>query len=421
MQNIDSKLAAERYQSARHLTEQLAEPLSAEDCSIQSMPDASPTRWHMAHTTWFFETFLLKQLPGYVSPSPQFEQLFNSYYNSVSELFDRSRRGCLSRPNMDEVNVYRQHVDTCVRESLETGRFDDRQLAVLEIGINHEQQHQELILTDIKHGLACSPLSPTYRESASQNHTDAIQIEWIDGPDGLVSIGNDGEGFSFDNESPRHSFHLVPYQVASRTVTNAEFLQFMQDGGYSRPELWLSLGWDAVKNNGWSEPLYWNNTDDGWKNFTLAGPRPLAMNEPVCHVSYFEADAYARWAGCRLPTEFEWEAIVDSLSIKPDSGCWSDQLISADQAIHPKASISNHRFDHAFGNVWEWTSSQYSAYPGYAPPPGALGEYNGKFMCNQFVLRGGSCATPQDHIRSTYRNFFPADTRWQFSGIRLAK
>lgn len=436
MQHLDSSLILKRYESVRRLTEQLAEPLSAEDCSIQSMPDASPTRWHMAHTTWFFETFLLKQLPGYLSPSPEFEQLFNSYYNSVSELFDRSRRGCLSRPDLDEVRAYRQHVDGLVRSTLDDGGFSDQQLAILEIGIHHEQQHQELILTDIKHGFACSPLLPTYHQSDIQELSDTpvsesivsesigaegSETQWIEGPDGLASIGYAGDGFSFDNESPRHSFHLSSYRMASRTVTNAEYLQFINDGGYTRPEFWLSLGWDTVRKNDWTSPLYWKATGNQWELFTLAGPRPLAMNAPVCHISYFEADAYARWAGGRLPTEIEWEALINARSINPDSGLWSDQRLAIGLAIHPSSNRTNQSVEHAFGNVWEWTSSQYSAYPGYKPTAGALGEYNGKFMCNQFVLRGGSCATPSGHIRSTYRNFFPADTRWQFSGIRLAR
>ncbi|MEM9645803.1 MAG: ergothioneine biosynthesis protein EgtB [Planctomycetota bacterium] len=415
---------AERYASIRQFTETLAEPLSDEDCSIQSMPDASPVRWHLAHTTWFFETFLLGSIPGYCSSHPEFEQLFNSYYNTVGQPFPRSQRGCLSRPGMREVEDYRKRIDECVLRTLDRSELDASQESVLETGLQHEQQHQELILTDIKHAFSCNPLLPTYRDSSNDLRCEERQLSWITGAEGLVTIGHDEPDFSFDNETPQHRVHLHPHQIASRCVTNGEYLRFIEDGGYRRPELWLSMGWDAVQQNRWTCPLYWHRRSNEWQTFTLGGVTPVDPSNPVCHVSYFEADAYARWSGHRLPTEFEWEAIATQQAADPDEACWSDQLVSTGRLIHPQTRQSNDTesaLSDAFGNTWEWTSSQYSAFPGYVPLAGALGEYNGKFMCNQFVLRGGSCATPSGHIRPTYRNFFPPETRWQFTGIRLAQ
>lgn len=397
----------ERYAEVRTFTERLAEPLSPEDCAVQSMPDASPVKWHLAHTTWFFETFLLNQLSGYQAFDERFTHLFNSYYNAVGEQFTRSQRGVLSRPRFEEVLAYRQHVDEAMVDLLADGPDavpDAEMHRIVEVGLHHEQQHQELILTDIKHALSLNPLSPVY-SAASFAENACCDADWIEFDEGLYSIGHDERGFAFDNESPRHRVFLEAFLLANRTVTCGEYLQFIEDGGYRRPELWLSLGWAAVEAHRWQAPGYWWQRDGRWREFTLAGERAIDPAAPVCHVSYFEADAYARWAGARLPTEAEWE--VASVGL-PTRGGYADDLLAADHAVHP-------------GRTWEWTASPYTAYPGYQPPPGALGEYNGKFMCDQHVLRGGSCATHSSHIRATYRNFFPAETRWQFSGIRLCR
>jgi ergothioneine biosynthesis protein EgtB len=377
------------YERVRRRSEAIASPLSAEDCAIQSMPDASPTRWHLAHTTWFFETFLLKSLVNYQVFDASFEYLFNSYYDTVGDQFPRSKRGLISRPGLKETLAYREHVDSTIQRCLEDEFLTPRQLDVLTLGLHHEQQHQELMLTDIKHVLSCNPLDPVYDHRFSEA-TASAEMSWKDIPEALVWIGTDTEAFAFDNERPRHRFFLDAYGIASRFVTNGEYLGFIEDGGYERPEHWLSMGWDAVRKRGWTAPMYWQHQQGGWSRFTLGGRRDVDPNEPVCHVSYFEADAYARWAGCRLPTEQEWE---HAMGDEPQ----------------------------ALGKLWQWTASQYTAYPGYRAPAGAFGEYNGKFMCNQFVLRGGSFATPPGHFRSSYRNFFPPETRWQFSGIRLAR
>ena len=416
-----------RFEAVRSFSETLAAPLSAEDCAIQSMPDASPTRWHLAHTTWFFETFLLRGTDGYEVFHPHFEVLFNSYYNSVGEQFPRAQRGLISRPGLAETLEYRRCVDEAVRTWLQSAELTDRERAVIETGLQHEQQHQELILTDIKHALSINPLFPVYREAtAGPAERSATAGHWVESGEGLVETGYAGEGFCFDNEQPVHRVFLQPFALASRTVTNAEYQAFMADGGYERPEFWLSAGWATVQQRGWSSPAYWHQEAGDWKAFTLSGLQPLLPEAPVCHVSYFEADAYARWAGHRLPTEFEWEHLIrreQSPTPGTISGHWSTSLIDAGRDCHPQADTADDvkGLSNAFGNVWEWTSSQYTAYPGYQPVAGALGEYNGKFMCNQFVLRGGSCATPADHIRPTYRNFFGPDARWQFSGIRLAR
>jgi ergothioneine biosynthesis protein EgtB len=415
-----------RYEYVRRFSEQIAQPLSAEDCAIQSMPDVSPTRWHLAHTTWFFETFLLKTSPGYEVFDKSFEYLFNSYYNSIGEQFPRSRRGLISRPGLDETLKYRRHVDRAMADWMRASDMTPQQLDVLTIGLCHEQQHQELMLTDIKHVLSCNPLAPVYRIDDA-NRQSPSELSWISMDEDLAWIGNDSSGFAFDNERPKHRFFLNPYRIASHCVTNGEYQAFIEDGGYDRPELWLSLGWDIVKAQDWTAPLYWSRSDGPWLQFTLGGCKPINADEPVCHVSFFEADAYARWAGCRLPTEQEWEHAVCSEIGTPDgdlSGHWSDSLLHAGRTIQPqisKGDAEGSRLVNAIGNLWQWTSSQYSAFPGYRPPRGALGEYNGKFMCNQFVLRGGSCASPSGHIRTTYRNFFPPDARWQFATIRLAK
>ncbi len=410
-----------RFAAVREFTEALCAPLSPEDCCIQSMPDASPTRWHLAHTSWFFETFLLKADPGYRAYDEHYEVLFNSYYNSVGEQFPRARRGLLSRPSLAEVQEYRRHVDEAVARWFASGRIDeDAELAnIVEWGVQHEQQHQELMLTDLKHLFSLNPLLPAYRQPANAESIAATPIKWIEFNAGLCEIGHAGAGFAYDNESPRHRVYLDGFHLASRPVTSGEFVQFIEDGGYRRPELWLSEGWRSVQELGDARPLYWFHRDGQWLEFTLAGLRPLDRELPACHLSYFEADAYARWAGARLPMEAEWEVAAQGADA---AGNYLDALIADDRTIHPRAARSSDGgLRQMFGDVWEWTASPYTAYPGYQPPAGALGEYNGKFMCNQYVLRGGSCATPSTHIRPTYRNFFPPAARWQFSGMRLAR
>jgi len=409
---------ATTYMQTRALTDRITRPLSAEDCMVQSMDDASPTRWHLAHTTWFFETFILKEQPGYAVFDEQFGFLFNSYYNTIGEQYARDRRGVISRPGLETIREYRLHVDLAMRTYLESDSFNDSQMELIQIGIQHEQQHQELILTDIKHALSCNPMDPRYSGlpfDRSHERTD----EWIDVPSGLVTIGKENDGFAFDNESPAHKVHLAGTRLAKDLVTCGEYLEFIDSGGYERPEFWLSMGWSEVQSNCWKAPLYWKKQNGQWTMFTLAGSVPIDERWPVCHVSLFEADAYARWRGQRLPTEFEWEAAAKRLGstveLSPGQP-FADELTRSGLSIHPTRSP-----DAMLGGVWQWTSSSYAAYPGYRPPPGAVGEYNGKFMCNQYVLRGGSVATSSDHIRTTYRNFFPADARWQFTGIRLAE
>lgn len=389
---------------------------------IQSMPDVSPTRWHLAHTTWFFETFLLKQDPRYRAFDSRFEFLFNSYYNSVGEQFPRARRGLISRPRVAEIFDYRRSVDEAMERCLGSGSASVEWLAVLELGLQHEQQHQELMLTDIKHVLSCNPLWPAYVERALVPVAGRSD-EWRDFGGGVREIGHAGDGFAYDNESPRHRVYLERFSLAEELVTAGAFLEFIADGGYERPELWLSLGWQAVQENGWRAPLYWERADGSWWEFTLGGRVRLEPTLPVCHVSFFEADAFARWAGARLPTEAEWEVAVGNCAGPERRGLDS---FSDEFAIHPGQSPPPNLDDRdcsrrMFGDVWQWTSSSYAPYPGYAPPEGALGEYNGKFMCNQYVLRGSSCATPSGHARGTYRNFFAPESRWQFTGFRLAR
>jgi ergothioneine biosynthesis protein EgtB len=414
---------SQRFSAIRSLSLRITEPLSAEDCVIQSMPDVSPIRWHLAHTTWFFETFLLTGISDYRPFNAQYEYLFNSYYNTVGKQFPRHQRGLLSRPGLDEIIDYRLHVDAQLGHMLDEDLLDANALHILEIGLQHEQQHQELMLTDIKHVLSCNPLLPAYsptQRQTSESHSllGAIPLEWTECDEQIVNIGHDGNGFAFDNEGPRHRALLQKHSIATRCVTNAEFLEFVEDGGYQRPELWLSLGWDLVCREEWRSPLYWLRGNDGWQEFTLAGLQPLSAAQPVSHVSYFEADAFARWAGKRLPTEYEWEYAAQN-SVQPgqrQEGVFADHLMDNGEAVQPQPQAK----EEWLGNVWQWTSSDYSAYPGFEAEEGALGEYNGKFMCNQYVLRGGSCATSSTHIRTTYRNFFPPQARWQFSGIRLA-
>ena len=398
---------AERYATTRALTEALASSLSAEDQGVQSMPDASPIKWHLAHTTWFFETAILKAaLPGYKPFDARYAYLFNSYYEGFGPRHPRSKRGLLTRPGVDEILEYRRHVDRAMAQLL---RDDHPFAALILLGIHHEQQHQELILADIKHAFFSNPLLPAYSQTRPREKRMASPLEWIAHTGGVIGIGHDGSGFAFDNESPRHDVLLQPFRLASRAVTNGEYRAFMHDGGYERPEFWLSDGWALKEQEGWHAPLYW--LDDG-SVFTLHGVEPLDAEEPVVHVSFYEAVAYAAWAGKRLPTEFEWEALARDQSLR-------GHLLDTDR-LHPTPARGE-GLQQMFGDVWEWTRSSYDPYPGYKPLEGALGEYNGKFMVSQMVLRGGSCATPQTHIRASYRNFFPPSARWQFSGIRLAE
>lgn len=402
----------ERYRDVRAFSEAISAPLEPEDYVIQSMPDVSPTKWHLAHTSWFFETFVLKTfLQGYEAPHPEYNFLFNSYYNSVGERHCRATRGVLSRPTVSETFAYRRQIDEAMERLLtEASPALMSQLEpVVVLGLHHEQQHQELMLTDIKHVFAQNPLFPAYQ--ARKLITPALPSrEWVRCEGGLHEIGTNAEGFYFDNEGPRHRVWLEPFELATTLVTCGDWLEFMADGGYRRPELWLSAGWATVQSQKWETPFYWEMTNGSWHTFTLSGLRPVEAHEPVCHVSYYEADAFARWAEARLPTEAEWEVVARDATLEGN--------FAESGQFNPVPPAAKREF---FGNVWQWTRSQYSPYPGYAAAPGALGEYNGKFMCNQFVLRGGSCATSRSHIRATYRNFFPPEARWQFSGLRLAR
>ena len=406
-----------QYRDVRAFTDRIVEPLSPEDCMVQSMDDVSPIRWHIAHTTWFFETFVLKPYSDYQEFDPQFNYLFNSYYNSVGKQFPRPQRGFISRPGLQQIKEYRAHVDQCMERFLASGSLDQNILPTIEVGLNHEQQHQELMLTDIKHVLSCNPTMPEYSTDPF-DRDDGGDKGWIDLDEGIYPIGHECSGFSFDNEGPSHQVFLNDFSISKQLVTCGEYLKFIQDGGYQRPDHWLSLGWSTVIDNGWDAPLYWVQRDGEWYQFTLAGLVPINPDWPVCHVSYFEADAYARWNGLRLPTEFEWEAACRQWSDQTmlNSEPFADVLAASGLAIHPTRSPQG-----ILGGLWQWTSSSYAAYPGYRPAAGAIGEYNGKFMCNQYVLRGGSVATSSNHIRNTYRNFFPAQSRWQFFGIRLAR
>jgi ergothioneine biosynthesis protein EgtB len=397
----------------RSATRALAAPLSPEDAMVQSMPDASPAKWHLAHTTWFFEAFVLARVERPHRPfNEAYAFLFNSYYEAVGPRQPRPARGLLSRPPLDEVLRYRAEVDERVAAAL-ARPLPREVLDVLELGLAHEEQHQELLLTDAKHALFSQPLRPAYAPEARADASaaSAPPLELLPREGGVVEIGAPAEGFAFDNERPRHRELLAPHRLGSRPVTAGEWLVFVEDGGYRRPELWLSDGWAAVQRNGWEAPLYWERARSGWEVFTLAGTRPVAPAEPVCHVSYFEADAYARWRGARLPTEAEWEAAAADA---PPDGTFAE-----DRRLHP-APARRKGLAQLLGDVWEWTRSAYGPYPGYRPPAGALGEYNAKFMVSQLTLRGGSCATPRGHVRPSYRNFFYPDARWQFTGVRLA-
>ena len=385
------------FNAVRAHSRTLAAPLSEEDCQVQSMPDASPVKWHLAHTSWFFETFILERFePGFRPFNPAFRMLFNSYYNGIGEKFTRAQRGLLTRPDLKEVHAYRKDVERRISALLEHSNVAPEIDELVTLGLQHEQQHQELIVTDAKHLLAINPLQPEYGLDFDTPVAPPANLEWRNFAAGIVDIGHSGEGFCFDNETPRHRQFVEAFSLASRLVTNLEFSAFIEDGGYEKSEYWLSEGWDWLQTNAVKHPLYWQrDRKDGkdWASFTLRGKQPLQPHHPVLHVSYFEAAAFALWARARLPTEAEWEF----------------------------AAKSDQKFDQMFGTAWQWTGSAYSPYPGFAPAAGAVGEYNGKFMVNQYVLRGSSAATPAGHSRATYRNFFPAGTRWQFSGIRLAK
>ncbi|HXI02779.1 MAG TPA: ergothioneine biosynthesis protein EgtB, partial [Candidatus Saccharimonadales bacterium] len=414
---VDDGAPAARYGAVRDQTLRLCEPLSPEDATVQSMPDVSPAKWHLAHTTWFFETFVLeREVPGYEAFDGSYRVLFNSYYNSIGEQYPRARRGMITRPGLDRIREYRRQVDSAMRRLLDSGALHEQAAAVVELGLQHEQQHQELLLTDVKHVLSCNPLHPAYLPRALTAPARPAPFRWIPHQEAIHVAGHEGEGFSFDNERPAHRELVQGFAIASRPVTNGEYLQFMREGGYTTPTLWLSDGWTAVRQGGWSAPMYWSEREGGWTEFTLSGEREIVEDAPVCHVSYYEADAFARWAGARLPTEIEWEVAARPA---PVEGNFAEGGL-----LHP--APGSPAGDPAlpgqmFGDVWEWTASAYLPYPGYAPPAGALGEYNGKFMCNQMVLRGGSCATPRSHIRRTYRNFFYPGDRWQFMGLRLAR
>ncbi len=405
----------ERFAAVRRATLALAAPLSPEDQQAQSMPDASPVKWHLAHTTWFFEEFVLARADGgYRRFHPRFAYLFNSYYDAVGPRHERPRRGLLTRPSLAEVRGYRAAVDEQVLDWLAGGRATAAELEVLELGLNHEQQHQELILTDVKHALFQNPLRPAWREDLpGRSGERAPALDFVECPGGVVEIGDAGEGFAFDNERPRHRAWLEPFALATRPATNRELLAFVEEGGYRRPELWLSDGFATAKARGWEAPLYWEREGGGFVEFTLAGQRPLDLDAPAAHLSFYEADAFARFSGGRLPTEEEWEVAARGYPV-------AGNLAEAER-FHPCAACASRGLAQLYGDVWEWTRSGYAPYPGFAPAAGALGEYNAKFMVSQLVLRGGSCATPASHLRATYRNFFYPDARWQFAGARLAK
>ncbi len=424
---LDPAAAAARFQAVRGRTLDLAEPISPEDAQVQSMPDVSPTKWHLAHTSWLFETFILKPYSGdYRVFDERFHFLFNSYYEAEGPRQPRPERGLITRPGLAEVKAYRQHVDEATLKLLKDasgGNSWTRIVALLDMGCHHEEQHQELLLTDIKHVLAANPYSPAYREPAV-NIPDAGTNKgngrgegkgngWTDFSGGLCEVGFEGNGFAFDCEGPRHKVWLEDYSLGSKLVTNADYLAFLEDGGYGRSELWLSDGWARINEEGWRQPLYWRKSAAGWSEFTLSGEQPLDPELPVSHLSFYEADAFAAWAGARLPLEEELElAAVGARDANPND--------PASGRLHPAESQGD-GIRQLFGELWEWTRSAYSPYPGFKAAAGAVGEYNGKFMCNQFVLKGGSCVTPPGHCRASYRNFFPPEARWQFSGLRLAR
>ena len=418
-----------RFHQVRSFTDSLCAGLEPEDCVVQSMPDVSPTKWHLAHTTWFFETFILKNFVAkYRAEIPEYAYLFNSYYNAAGDMHRRDLRGLISRPTVGEALRYRVSIDSRIDDLLSDAGEEllDKIEPILVLGVQHEQQHQELLITDIKHVFAQNPLYPVYRGSdALPWHPGSAACrpsQFVDFDEALVQIGHDGREFAYDNEGPRHGALVPAFSLASGPVTNGEYMAFIEDNGYQRPEFWLSLGWTTVNEQRWNAPLYWTKRNGAWWHYTLSGFRPVEESEPVTHASYFEADAFANWAGARLPTEFEWERAASGFPVEGnfvESELFHPIAIqSAALADQPSQDRDLHQ---VFGNVWEWTRSAYASYPGYRAEPGALGEYNGKFMCNQYVLRGGSCATSRTHIRPTYRNFFQPEKRWQFTGIRLAR
>jgi len=401
-----------RFRRIRAASIGICEPLEAEDYVVQSMPDASPAKWHPAHTSWFFEQFLLKPLlAGYRAFQPRYEYLFNSYYQAVGPMHQRPQRGLLTRPTVSEIRRYREHVDEHMQRLFELRAGDEKLISLATLGLNHEQQHQELMLTDLKHLFSCNPLLPAYTAPAEHSTATAPPMHFQSFDGGVREIGASGKHFCFDNETPRHRTLVEPYVLADRLDTNGEFLEFVRDGGYRRAELWLSDGWSTVTSEGWTRPIYWSESLD--LEFTLHGLQPLDPSAPAAHISYYEADAFARWAGARLPTEAEWELAAVALPV-------SGNLLERGR-LHPLPAGEEKGMKQMFGDLWEWTASPYIAYPGYRAPAGALGEYNGKFMCNQLVLRGGSCVTPAEHVRATYRNFFYPYARWQFMGVRLAR
>lgn len=407
---LDTDRLTEHFLDVRAITDRLAARLSAEDQTPQSMPDASPAKWHRAHVTWFFEEFILRPGSSYTEYDPSFRYLFNSYYEAVGPRHPRPQRGLVTRPGIADVARYREYVQAAVVQALDDGKLDDAARELVQLGCNHEQQHQELLLMDIKHLFSTHSFGPVYVERPPDEKVPAAPQSWRTVTGGLTEIGHDGTGFAFDNEGPRHRVYLEDFRIAERAVTNADWLEFMADDGYARPDLWLSDGWGHIQQTGWDAPGYWRRDEDGqWTTFTLSGRRPVVLAEPVLHVSFYEADAFARWAGARLPTEFEWEAAARSRAEL------RGQLLDPDRA-HPGVAGSA-----MVGDVWEWTASAYLPYPGFVPAAGAVGEYNGKFMSDQHVLRGAAAVTPPGHERISYRNFFPASARWAFSGLRLAQ
>ncbi len=402
-----------RYRAVRDRSVALTQRLTPEDMTVQSMPDVSPTKWHLAHVTWFFETFLLKSLPGYRAFHPDFDVLFNSYYNSVGEQFPRAQRGLVTRPGVAEVRSYREHVDARMAELIARG-MDSAGAALVEVGLHHEMQHQELLLMDILHVFAQNPLSPAFLEEPLPPAAAAGAQTYRGISGGLVEVGFEGAGFCFDNERPRHRCWLDDYELGTRLVTNGEYLEFIQDGGYRAPLLWLADGWHAVNQEKWRAPAYWRQVGGKWHEFGLHGLAPLDPGLPVAHLSYYEAEAFAAWAGARLPTEAEWEHAADGAAALGN--------FMHGSRLHPRETSSEaSELQQLFGDLWEWTASAYLPYPGFVAAPGALGEYNGKFMVGQMVLRGGACVTPPGHARATYRNFFYPQQRWMFSGLRLAR
>ncbi len=417
----DPSTLARRFEAVRAATLALIAPLEPEDMQVQSMPDVSPTKWHLGHTTWFFETFVLEPRPEHRAFHLRFREIFNSYYQQVGERHPRPDRGLLTRPRLREVLEYREHVESQLAEILhrDPASLGERALSLVELGLHHEQQHQELMLMDIKHVLGSNPLDPRYRPERAPDAGTAAPLHWHRVEGGLVEIGHDGRDFGYDNEFPRHRTWIEDIEIASRPVTNRELLEFVEDGGYQEPTLWLADAWDHMQNDDpWSCPMYWERRDGQWMQFTLHGLEPLRLDEPATHLSYYEADAFARWTGYRLPTEAEWENTARDLGVTGnfvENGQWHPRAYAGDPADAEQGPVQ------MFGDVWEWTQSHYSPYPGFRAPAGAVGEYNGKFMANQFVLRGGCWATPQDHVRATYRNFFHPWTRWHFGGVRLVR